>query len=55
MLEDNSQVTNETTEQAVQTTEPDESVDYKNLYLQEVQNAKKLRKRSQDAEKKVSS
>ena len=55
MLEDNSQVTNETTEQTVQTTESDESVDYKNLYLQEVQNAKKLRKRSQDAEKKVSS
>ena len=55
MLEDNAQMSNETTEQTVQTTESDESVDYKNLYLQEVQNAKKLRKRSQDAEKKVSS
>ena len=28
----------------------DESVDYKTLYLDEVQNAKKLRKRAQDAE-----
>jgi len=28
----------------------DESVDYKSLYLDEVQNAKKLRKRAQDAE-----
>ena len=55
MLEDNVQQSNETTEQTVQTTESDESVEYKNLYLQEVQNAKKLRKRSQDAEKKVSS
>ena len=55
MLEDSGQATNETKEQTVQTTESDESVDYKSLYLQEVQNAKKLRKRSQDAEKKVSS
>ena len=55
MLEDSGQSISETTEQTVQTTESDESVDYKNLYLQEVQNAKKLRKRSQDAEKKVSS
>ena len=31
----------------------DESVDYKTLYLDEVQNAKKLRKRAQDAEKTV--
>lgn len=32
----------------------DESVDYKALYLEEVQNAKKLRKRSQDAESQLS-
>jgi len=31
----------------------DESVDYKSLYLDEVQNAKKLRKRAQDAEETV--
>ena len=31
----------------------DESVDYKTLYLDEVQNAKKLRKRAQDAETTV--
>ena len=31
----------------------DESVDYKTLYLDEVQNAKKLRKRAQDAEETV--
>ena len=31
----------------------DESVDYKTLYLDEVQNAKKLRKRAQDAEDTV--
>ena len=31
----------------------DESVDYKTLYLEEVQNAKKLRKRAQDAEETV--
>ena len=31
----------------------DESVDYKALYLDEVQNAKKLRKRAQDAEETV--
>ena len=31
----------------------DESVDYKSLYLDEVQNAKKLRKRAQDAETTV--
>ena len=31
----------------------DESVDYKALYLDEVQNAKKLRKRAQDAETTV--
>ena len=31
----------------------DESVDYKALYLDEVQNAKKLRKRAQDAESTV--
>ena len=31
----------------------DESADYKTLYLDEVQNAKKLRKRAQDAETTV--
>ena len=55
MLEDNSQLTKETQEQNVQTTNSEESVDYKSLYLQEVQNAKKLRKRSQDVEKKLTS
>jgi len=55
MLEDNTQMSNDNTEQNVQTTESDESVDYKNLYLQEIQNAKKLRKRSQDIEKKLDS
>ena len=50
MLEDNSQLTKETQEQNVQTTNSEESVDYKSLYLQEVQNAKKLRKRAQDSE-----
>ena len=55
MLEDSGQATKEIQGQDVQTSDTEESVDYKNLYLQEVQNAKKLRKRSQDAEKKVSS
>jgi hypothetical protein len=55
MPEDNTQVSNENIEQNVQTAESDESVDYKSLYLHEVQNAKKLRKRSQDNEKKLSS
>ena len=56
MPEDNTtQMSNDNMDQQDQTTESDDNVDYKNLYLQEVQNAKKLRKRSQDAEKKVSS
>ena len=55
MLEDSGQATKEIQEQDVQITNSEESVDYQSLYLQEVQNAKKLRKRSQDAEKKVSS
>ena len=55
MLEDSGQATKEIQGQDVQTTDTEESVDYQSLYLQEVQNAKKLRKRSQDAEKKVSS
>lgn len=38
------------TEQEAQPTVSDESVDYKALYLDEVQNAKKLRKRAQDSE-----
>ena len=55
MLEDSGQATKEIQGQDVQTTDTEESVDYQSLYLQEVQNAKKLRKRSQDAEKQVSS
>ena len=55
MLEDSGQATKEIQEQDVQTSDTEESVDYKNLYLHEVQNAKKLRKRSQDSEKKLNS
>ena len=55
MLEDSGQETKETQEQNVQTTNSEESVDYKSLYLDEVQNAKKLRKRSQEVEKKLTS
>tara|TARA_Y100001938_G_C8010910_1_gene389954 strand:+ start:350 stop:883 length:534 start_codon:yes stop_codon:yes gene_type:complete len=55
MLEDSGQETKETQEQTVQTTNSEESVDYKSLYLDEVQNAKKLRKRSQEVEKKLAS
>ena len=55
MLEDSGQATNEIQEQNVQTTNSEESVDYKSLYLDEVQNAKKLRKRSQEVEKKLTS
>ena len=43
--------------QEAQTEQPqsqEETVDYKALYLDEVQNAKKLRKRSQDAESSLS-
>ena len=38
--------------QTEQTTISDDNVDYKQLYLDEVQNAKKLRKRAQDGEVK---
>ena len=51
MTEEGVQMNEET--QPVQESTPqiqDESVDYKSLYLDEVQNAKKLRKRAQDAE-----
>ena len=54
MTEENVQMNEDT--QPVQNSTPetqDESVDYKALYLEEVQNAKKLRKRAQDAEKTV--
>ena len=44
----------ETPEQEAQATTSDESVDYKALYLEEVGNAKKLRKRAQDAEGSIS-
>ncbi len=55
MLEGTTQTSKDTDEQNVQVTESDGAVDYKNLYLQEIQNAKKLRKRSQDIEKKLDS
>ena len=55
MLEDNGQKTKEIQEQNVQTTNSEESVDYKSLYQNEVQNAKKLRKRSQEVEKQLNS
>ena len=54
MTEEGVQMNEET--QAVQESTPqaqEESVDYKALYLDEVQNAKKLRKRAQDAEETV--
>ena len=51
MLDENTaQESNEV--QSEQTTVSDDSVDYKQLYLDEVQNAKKLRKRAQDSEVK---
>ena len=54
MIEEGVQMNEETqATQPVQESTPqvqDESVDYKALYLDEVQNAKKLRKRAQDAE-----
>tara|TARA_Y100000593_G_scaffold41639_2_gene79839 strand:+ start:8158 stop:8712 length:555 start_codon:yes stop_codon:yes gene_type:complete len=46
----NNQDTGQTAQQESQT---DSNVDYKALYLEEVQNSKKLRKRSQEAEMKV--
>ena len=57
MTEEGVQMSEETQDtQPVQESTPeiqDESVDYKSLYLDEVQNAKKLRKRAQDAEETV--
>ena len=57
MTEEGVQMNEETqATQPVQESTPqiqDESVDYKSLYLDEVQNAKKLRKRAQDAETTV--
>ena len=51
MTEKEVQMNEETKPVQESTPEPqDESVDYKALYLDEVQNAKKLRKRAQDAE-----
>ena len=49
MSEGQENTTNETQESQPIATE-DANVDYKSLYLDEVQNAKKLRKRAQDAE-----
>ena len=57
MIEEGVQMNEETQDtQPVQESTPqiqDESADYKTLYLDEVQNAKKLRKRAQDAETTV--
>ena len=54
-MNEETQAVQETQEaQSEQPQSQDESVDYKALYLDEVQNAKKLRKRSQDAESKLS-
>lgn len=47
------QVAETQNEQVAQTTESDEAVDYEALYNAEVKNAQKLRKRSQDAESKL--
>ena len=47
-MNEETQVTQPVQESTLQA--QDESVDYKTLYLDEVQNAKKLRKRAQDAE-----
>ena len=47
------QQTTESDEQVAQTTETEETVDYEALYKAEVANAKKLRKRSQDTESKL--
>ena len=48
------QTNSESVGQEAQTTSSDDSVDYKALYLEEVNNAKKLRKRAQDAEGSIS-
>lgn len=47
------QVAETQNEQVAQTTESDESVDFEALYNAEVKNSQKLRKRSQDAESKL--
>ena len=53
-MNEETQAVQETQEaQSEQPQSQDESVDYKALYLDEVQNAKKLRKRAQDAEETV--
>lgn len=48
------EATNQSNEQQVQTTKSDENVDYKSLYLEEVANSKKLRKRAQATEQTLS-
>ena len=50
MLEETQVQQNQETSQEDTTTVSDENVDYKSLYLDEVQNAKKLRKRAQESE-----
>ena len=53
MQNTDSQKVTETTEQEVQTTGSEETVDYEALYKAEVKNAQKLRKRSQEVESKL--
>tara|TARA_Y100000401_G_scaffold117168_1_gene124944 strand:+ start:4892 stop:5464 length:573 start_codon:yes stop_codon:yes gene_type:complete len=48
------EATPQSNEQSAQPTQSDDSVDYKSLYLEEVNNAKKLRKRAQESEATIS-
>lgn len=48
------EATTQSPEQSAQTTQSDENVDYKALYLEEVSNSKKYRKRAQSSEAIVS-
>ena len=48
------EATPQSNEQSAQTTKSDDNVDYKSLYLEEVNNAKKLRKRAQESESQIS-
>ena len=50
MLEETQVQQNSEESQVDTATVSDENVDYKSLYLDEVQNAKKLRKRAQESE-----
>ena len=53
MLDETQVQQNSEASQVDTTTTSDENVDYKSLYLDEVQNAKKLRKRAQDSESTI--